>query len=85
MTGEKKLSEKDKKNLESTAKEFLDAIHEKVSMYLLLEDIGGLGRLVTQVKILGGYEVIESLWDKGMRKEITELCDKAGRKKEASM
>ena len=75
----KKLPRKTKKMLETTAKKFLNVMNEKVETYLLLEDIDALDRLIAQMDILGGYEVMKTLRDKGMSKEITELCDKAGR------
>ena len=75
-----KLSRKNKKALKSTADEFLNTMREKVSTYLFLEDVDALSRLVAQMEILSGYEVLNTLKNKGMQKEITELCDKAGAK-----
>lgn len=74
-----KLSKKDKKHLKETAKEFLKTVQERVDQLVFIEDVDGLGRLVEQVEILGGYEVIKVLKDKGLSKDITALCDKAGR------
>jgi hypothetical protein len=79
MMGNKKLSKVDKKVLAKTADHFLSLMKEKVSIYLLTEDFDALGRLVEQMDILSGYEVLKTLRDKGMSKEITELCDKAGK------
>ena len=79
MTETKKLSKASKKALATTAEKFLNAMKEKVSTYLFLEDVDALGRLVAQMDILSGYEVLKTLRDKGMSKEITELCDKAGK------
>ena len=80
MTERKKLSKANKKALATTGEQFLSLMKEKVSTYLLLEDIDALDRLVTQMNILSGFEVLKTLRDKGMSKEITELCDKAGKK-----
>ena len=80
MNGKKKLSKTNKKALASTAEQFLTVMKEKVSTYLFLEDVDALGRLVSQMDILSGYEVLKTLRDKGMSKQITELCDKAGEK-----
>lgn len=77
-----KLSKTNKKALVNTADQFLVAMQEKVSTYLFLEDVDALGRLVAQMDILSGYEVLKTLRDKGMSKQITELCDKAGKKDE---
>lgn len=79
MTDENKLSKRDKSHLNRVANEFLKAIHEEVSNCLLLEDVDRLGLLVSQVDIILGFEVIKTLKDKGFSKEITELCDKAGK------
>jgi hypothetical protein len=75
-----KLSKEQRKHLYETAKEFKNVISEKVSIYLLMGDVDGLGRLVSLINMLSGYEVIEALRKKGMDKEIIELCDKAGMK-----
>ena len=80
MNGKKKLSNANKKALASTAEQFLTVMKEKVSTYLFLEDVDALDRLVSQMDILSGYEVLKTLRDKGMSKQITELCDKAGKK-----
>lgn len=80
MKEKKKLSKVNKKALASTAEKFLTVMKEKVSTYLFLEDVDALDRLVSQMDILSGYEVLKTLRDKGMSKEITELCDKAGKK-----
>jgi len=80
MNGKKKLSKTNKKALVSTAEQFLTVMKEKVSTYLFLEDVDALDRLVSQMDILSGYEVLKTLRDKGMSKQITELCDKAGKK-----
>lgn len=74
-----KLTAKDKKAFEETADKFLGRIHEIVAHCLILEDVDKLGRLVTQVHILMDYEVLNVLREKGLNKEIIELCDKAGR------
>ena len=74
-----KVSENNRKALRSTANKFLCTMQEKVSTYVFLGDVDALDRLVTQMDILSGYEVIKTLRDKGLSKEITRLCDKAGR------
>lgn len=65
--------------MRKTADEFIDAVTEKVNSYVILGDVDGLGRLVEQVEILGGYEIIDALKKKGLGKDITALCDKAGK------
>jgi len=73
-----KLTVKERKALKETADRFLETIKEIINHCLITEDIDELGRLVTQIDILQGYEVLKVLRDKGFSKEITELCDKAG-------
>lgn len=46
-----------------------------------LHDIEGLDRLVTQVEMVGNFEIVKAIRDKGFDKELTELCDKVGREK----
>ena len=74
-----KLTEKERKALEETADKLLRVVKEMVTLCLWTEDVDKLGRLVTQVHVLQGYEVLKVLRDKGFSKEITELCDKAGK------
>lgn len=74
-----KLSVKERKAFKETAKRVSEAVDEIIDHCLLTEDVDELGRLVTQIDILQGYEVQKTLRDKGLAKEITELCDKAGR------
>lgn len=74
-----KLSKKTKKHLRETADEFLKTIQERVDQLVFIEDVDGLGRLVEQVEIIGAFEVLKALKDKGLSKDITALCDKAGR------
>lgn len=75
-----KLTEKERKMLKKTANKFVDEVREIVAHCLILEDVDKLGRLVTQVHILLDHEVLDALREKGLEKEITELCDKAGSK-----
>lgn len=76
-----KLNPEEKKHLEKVAKGFLKSVEEEVDSCLLLEDLDRLGALVSQVDIVLGYQVLKNLRDKGFSKEITELCDKAGKEK----
>ena len=75
-----RLSRKEKKALARTAEKFLAVMKEKVTTYLWLEDVDALDRMVSQMDILSGYEVLKTLRDKGLSEEITKLCDKAGKK-----
>lgn len=70
--------EKTRVELREVANKFLRAIKERVDMYVLTVDVDALDRLVSQIDILSGYEVMKALRDKGLGKEITALCDKAG-------
>jgi len=78
---EKAIREAEHKELRKAANEFLRAVKEKVDSLVLLHDIEGLDRLVTQVEIVGGYEIVKIIRDKGFGKELTKLCDKVGRGK----
>ena len=73
------MNRKTKKHLKDTANEFIRAVTERVNMLVLIEDVDALGRLVEQVDILSGYEVMKSIRDKGLGDDITALADKAGR------
>jgi len=79
---EKAIRKAEHEELRYAAKEFLDAIKEKVNMHVFLHDIEGLDRMVTQVDMIGAYEVVKGIRDKGFSKELTELCDKVGRGKQ---
>lgn len=67
------------KKLRKLGDEFLDALKEEVDSCILLCDIDRLHNLTHAVDMVMGYEVLKVLRDKGFSKEITELCDKAGR------
>jgi hypothetical protein len=73
------MNAKERKALRKIADDFLEAMKERVDAFLLLGDVDALGRLITQVDILGAYEVMKVLKDKGFSKEITALADKAGK------
>lgn len=74
----KKLSKKDKKDLKEATDEFIQAMKEKISVYLMHEDIDAIDRLIQQNEILSGYEVIRAIREKGLSKEIMALRDKEG-------
>ena len=73
------MNRKTKKHLRETANEFIRAVTERVNLLVLIEDVDALGRLVAQVDILSGYEVLKAIRDKGLGEDITALADKAGR------
>lgn len=75
----KDVHDAETRELRKAADEFLEAIKESVDSYVLLNDVESLGRLVTQVEIVGAYEVVKAIRDKGFDKELTALCDKVGR------
>lgn len=78
---EKAIRKAEHEELQKAADEFLEAVKERVDSLVLLHDIEGLDRLVTQVEIVGAYETVKVIRDKGFGKELTELCDKVGRGK----
>ena len=67
------------KKLRKLSNEFLDALKEEVDSCVILCDVDRLHELTHAVDVVMGYEVLKTLRDKGFGKEITELCDKAGR------
>lgn len=70
-----------RKELRLVADAFLATIKEEVDSCVFLHDIDRLGRLVTQVDIVMGYEVVKVIRDKGFSKELIALCDKVGETK----
>ena len=78
---EKAIRKAEHGELRKAADEFLEAVKERVDMYVLLHDLEGLDRLVTQIDIIGAYETVRAIRDKGFSKELTKLCDKVGRGK----
>jgi hypothetical protein len=76
-----KLSEANKRAFKRVCQKFLDAMAEKVDVYLLTEDVEGLAGLVSLVKLYSGYEVLSALEAKGLSADVRALCDKAGRLK----
>lgn len=73
------MNAKDRIALQKVANKFLQAIKERVDTYVLLGQVDELGRLVEQVEILGEFEIIHALKEKGLSKDITALCDKVGK------
>jgi len=82
---EKAIREAEHRELRKAGDEFLKTIAEVVNHYVFVHDVEGLGRLVTQVRIVQDHAVLETLRNKGLSKEIIELCDKAGREEFAPM
>jgi len=78
---EKAIRKAEHAELRKAADEFLETIKEKVDLLVLSHDIEGLDRLVTQVDIIGAYELLKGIKNKGFGREFTELCDKVGRRK----
>jgi hypothetical protein len=77
---EKALRRVEQEELQDVAAEFLAVIKEKVASLVLLHDLEGLDRLVTQVEMVGHFEIVKVIRDKGFHKELSDLCDKVGRK-----
>jgi len=74
-----KEREKIRKQLRKTGDEFLQTLEEEVDSCVILCDVERLGRLTSIVRTHMDSEVIRGLREKGFDKEITELCDRAGR------
>ena len=77
------MSEKEKlqKELRRLGDEFLRSMKEEVDSCVLLCDADRLHGLIHQVDIYLGYRIIHDLREKGLEKEIRELCEKAGKVK----
>jgi len=83
------MSEKEKvrKELRKLGVDFLNALKEEVDYCVLLCDANRLCGLIRQVDIYFAYRLIHDLREKGLEKELRDLCDKAGqlkREEEAS-
>lgn len=68
-----------RKELRRTGEEFLKSMRDEVDSCVLLCDVERLGGLVSIVNMYLGYRVIHDLREKGLKKEIRKLCEKAGR------
>ena len=82
--GARDLSEEVIAELRKVGDEFLHSLKEEVDSCVILGDIDRLHGLVEVVDMHLGHRLIKSLRDKGFGKEITALCDKAGRVKETT-
>lgn len=76
-----KEREEIRRELRKTGDEFLQVVKEKVDMFVLLCDVEGLGELVKTVEVVGAWQLVRTIREKGFGKELTELCDKVGRGK----
>jgi hypothetical protein len=72
-------SEREREKLRNVADKFLKEVKERVDMYVFLCDIDKLDELIQAVKVVGHYQIVETILNKGFSKELTELCDKVGR------
>lgn len=75
------MNEAEKKHFQETAKNFRKTIREVIDGYTLLEDVTGLGGLVSLVDMYQGFNVLRTLREKGFGEEIRKLADRAGRLK----
>jgi hypothetical protein len=80
-----KEREKIRKQLRKAGNDFLQVVKEEVDSCVLLCDVERLERLTSIVHVHMDSEVIRTLREKGLSKDIRKLCDKAGRIKEASL
>jgi len=76
---EKTIRKVEHEELRRVAEEFLRIVKKKVDLLVLLHDIESLDRLVSQVDIVGAFEIVKVIREKGFSKELDELCDKVGR------
>jgi len=79
----KELSEADKeyirKNIRRMGDDIIQTLREEIFLCEITCNLDRFGRLVTIIKHHTAYELLESLVDAGLRKDITKLADKAGR------
>lgn len=73
-----KIKKAEQEALRKVADDFLNVLTEKVDSLVFIGDSEHLAELVRQFDIISGYQVIRALQEKGLGKEITALCDKAG-------
>lgn len=67
------------KEMRKVGDDFLEALRDEVDSCVFLGDTKRLDRLVTVVKRHLAAELMETLQEKGLGKELDALCDKAGR------
>ena len=73
-----KLKKAEQAALRKVADDFLNVLSEKVDSLVIIGDSEHLAELIHQFDIISGFQVIRALQEKGLGKEITALCDKAG-------
>jgi len=74
-------SENIRKELRRIGDLFLRSIKEEVDSCVLLCDVDRLRGLIRQVDIYLAYRLVHDLREKGLEKELRDLCDKAGQKR----
>jgi tRNA G26 N,N-dimethylase Trm1 len=79
----KELREAEQNELRKVADKFLKVIKEEVDDCVFLCDSESLSELAHAVDVAMSHNIIKTIRDKGFSKELTELCDKVGRGKEA--
>jgi len=74
----RKLTQKERKHLQTARDQFLDSLKTRINVYIWTEDLDAINRLFAQVEILGAYEQLKIIRDKGLEKEFEAIIDKAG-------
>lgn len=77
-----KERDKIRKQLRKLGNDFLEALREEVDSSIILCDVERLDRLISIVHMSLDSQLLQALRNKGLDKEIRELCDLAGRKVE---
>lgn len=79
------ISDQDRKKIQRELREIGHQLKmlmsEKIELCIMTCDIEGLERLVMIYEIYLSHEVLNSLKKKGLRAQIRELCNLAGRMK----
>jgi len=75
------VEDKDKiqDELRKIGDKLLEQIREQICIHVLLCDIDAMDELVHLIQLHANHQLLDTLRKKGLSKEITELCDKAGR------
>jgi CRP-like cAMP-binding protein len=74
----RKLTVKERKHLQKLRDDFLSSLRARIDVMIWVGDVDQFDRLLTQVEILGAYEISKIIHDKGLDKELQAIVEKAG-------
>jgi hypothetical protein len=74
----RKLTVKERKHLQKLRDDFLSSLRARIDVMIWVGDVDQFDRLLTQVEILGAYEISKIIHGKGLGKELQAIVEKAG-------